>query len=62
MKMIFPLEVKEDFGRISAQTAKQVIIQKIREAEKVSVLNEYGKREGEIVSGTVQRIERGTSL
>ena len=57
--MIFPLEVKEDFGRISAQTAKQVIIQKIREAEKVSVLNEYGKREGEIVSGTVQRIERG---
>ncbi|MEK7157659.1 MAG: transcription termination factor NusA, partial [Patescibacteria group bacterium] len=58
-EMIFPLEVKEDFGRISAQTAKQVIIQKIREAEKVSVLNEYGKREGEIVSGTVQRIERG---
>lgn len=58
-EMIFPLELKEDFGRISAQTAKQVIIQKIREAEKVSVLNEYGKREGEIVSGTVQRIERG---
>lgn len=58
-EMIFPLEMKDDFGRISAQTAKQVIIQKIREAEKVSVLNEYGKREGEIVSGTVQRIERG---
>lgn len=58
-EMIFPLELKDDFGRISAQTAKQVIIQKIREAEKVSVLNEYGKREGEIVSGTVQRIERG---
>ena len=59
-EMLFPLESKEDFGRIAAQTAKQVIIQKIREAEKVSVLGEYGKREGEIVSGTVQRVERGT--
>lgn len=58
-EMTFPLELKDEFGRISAQTAKQVIIQKIREAEKVSVLNEYGKREGEIVSGTVQRVERG---
>jgi len=59
-EMLFPLEPKEDFGRIAAQTAKQVIIQRIREAEKVSVLSEYGKREGDIVSGTVQRIERGT--
>lgn len=59
-ELLFPLEPKEDFGRIAAQTAKQVIIQKIREAEKTSVMNEYGKREGEIVSGTVQRIERGT--
>ena len=58
-EIIFPLETKMDYGRIAAQTAKQVIMQKIREAEKVSVLNEYGKREGEIVSGTVQRIERG---
>lgn len=58
-EMTFPLEMKDDFGRISAQTAKQVIIQKIREAEKVSVLKEYGKREGEIVNGTVQRVERG---
>lgn len=55
----FPLESKDGYGRISAQTAKQVIIQKIREAEKTGVLAEYGKREGEIVSGTVQRIERG---
>ncbi len=55
----FPLEAKEDFGRIAAQTAKQVIIQKIREAEKASVVSEYGEREGEIVTGTVQRIERG---
>ena len=58
-EIVFPLEGKSDFGRIAAQTAKQVIIQKIREAEKVSVVNEFGKREGEIVSGTVQRTERG---
>ena len=58
-EMIFPLESQEDYGRIAAQTAKQVIMQKIREAEKTSVLAEYGKREGEIVSGTVQRTERG---
>ena len=58
-EIIFPLETKSDFGRIAAQTAKQVVIQKIREAEKVSVLSEYGTRAGEIVSGTVQRIDRG---
>ncbi len=58
-EVVFPLESKDDYGRISAQTAKQVIIQKIREAEKTGVLAEYGKREGEIVSGTVQRVERG---
>lgn len=58
-EIVFPLEAKSDYGRIAAQTAKQVIIQKIREAEKASVLDEYGKREGDIVSGTVQRIERG---
>jgi N utilization substance protein A len=58
-EMVFPLEMKDDYGRIASQTAKQVIIQKIREAEKISVLGEFGQREGEIVSGTVQRIERG---
>ncbi len=58
-ELVFPLETKEDYGRIAAQTAKQVIIQKIREAEKVSVLGEFGKKEGEIVSGTVERTERG---
>ena len=58
-EIIFPLEVKGDYGRIAAQTAKQVIIQKIREAEKVSVLGEYGQKQGEIVAGVVQRIERG---
>lgn len=58
-EIIFPLEEKGDYGRIAAQTAKQVIIQKIREAEKTSVLGEYAAKEGEIVSGTVQRVERG---
>ena len=58
-EIIFPIESKGDYGRIAAQTAKQVIMQKIREAEKTSVVSEFGKREGEIVTGTVQRIERG---
>ncbi|KKR67998.1 MAG: Transcription termination factor NusA [Parcubacteria group bacterium GW2011_GWF1_40_6] len=57
-EIIFPLESKDDYGRIAAQTAKQVIMQKIREAEKTSVVAEFGKREGEIVTGTVQRIEK----
>ncbi len=55
----FPLELKEDFGRIAAQTAKQVVMQKIREAEREGMLEEFGNREGEIVTGTVQRFERG---
>ena len=58
-EIVFPLELKADYGRIAAQTAKQVIIQKIREAEKGSVMAEYGKKEGEIITGTVQRMERG---
>jgi len=58
-EITFPLEKKDDFGRIAAQTAKQVITQKIREAEKTSVMSEYGEKEGEIVSGTVERMERG---
>jgi transcription termination/antitermination protein NusA len=58
-EMVFPLESKSDFGRIAAQTAKQVIIQKIREAEKVSVFGEFGEKEGTILTGTVQKIERG---
>ena len=58
-ELVFPLETKDDYGRIAAQTAKQVIIQKIREAEKISVVAEFGKRENQIVSGTVQRMERG---
>lgn len=58
-ELIFPLEPQDDFGRIAAQTAKQVVIQKIREAEKLSILEEFGHKKGEIVSGIVQRMERG---
>lgn len=58
-ELIFPLETKDDFGRIAAQTAKQVIIQKIREAEKESALKEFGQKEGDIIIGHVQRFERG---
>ena len=46
-----------DFGRIAAQTAKQVILQRIREAERDSLYNSYVEREGEIINGTVQSIE-----
>jgi N utilization substance protein A len=49
----------DKFGRIAAQTAKQVIIQKIREAEKDVVFNEFQSKIGEIVSGTVYRFEKG---
>jgi len=58
-ELVFPLEGKDDFGRIAAQTAKQVIIQKIREAEKESALAEFGQKEGDIIMGHVQRFERG---
>lgn len=58
-EIVFPLERRTDFGRIAAQTAKQVIMQKIREAERASVVKEYGGKEGTIVNGVVQRTERG---
>jgi N utilization substance protein A len=58
-ELIFPLESKDDFGRIAAQTAKQVIMQKIREAEKDSALAEFGQKAGDIVTGFAQRFERG---
>ncbi len=58
-EIVFPIESKGEYGRIAAQTAKQVIMQKIREAEKTHLVSEFGEKEGEIVSGTVQRIERG---
>jgi len=48
-----------DFGRIAAQTAKQVIVQKVREAERERQFNEYKDRKGEIVNGLVKRVEYG---
>jgi N utilization substance protein A len=48
-----------DFGRIGAQTAKQVIVQKIREAERAQVVDAYQDRVGELVNGIVKRVERG---
>ncbi|MEZ4194825.1 MAG: transcription termination factor NusA [Candidatus Paceibacterota bacterium] len=58
-ELVFPLEPRDDFGRIAAQTAKQVIVQKIREAEKEAALAEFGQKAGDIVMGHVQRFERG---
>lgn len=58
-EIVFPLEAKDDYGRIAAQTAKQVIIQKIREAERTSIIDEYGTKEKEIIGGIVQKVERG---
>jgi N utilization substance protein A len=51
------LEPQHEYGRVAAQTAKQVIIQRIREAERDSMFQEYKGKEGEVVSGSVQRIE-----
>ncbi len=48
-----------DFGRIGAQAAKQVIVQKIREAERKKIVAEYSKRVGEILTGQVKRVDRG---
>lgn len=48
----------KDFGRIAAQTAKQVVVQRIREAERSLVYDEYSNRENDIVTGVVQRIEQ----
>ncbi len=52
-----PLEEHQEFGRVAAQTAKQVIIQRIREAERESMFAEYKSKEGTIVNGTIQRID-----
>ena len=50
--------VPKDFGRIAAQTAKQVIVQKLREVERELIFNEYSERKGEIVSGIIQKADR----
>lgn len=54
------LDLPADFGRIAAQTAKQVIVQRIREAERDMVFDEYKDKEGDIINCTVQRIEGDT--
>ena len=51
------LETKADYGRVAAQTAKQVVIQRIREAERDAMFEEYKDKENEVLSGVVQRIE-----
>ena len=53
-----PLPIPSEFGRVAAQTAKQVIIQKLKEAERVSIYNEFKAKEGTVVSGTIGRRER----
>ncbi len=57
------VEIKpKDFGRIAAQTAKQVVVQKIREVERDMVFTEYSDKKGEIVSGLVQKADPGTAI
>ncbi|MGC8981756.1 MAG: transcription termination factor NusA [Minisyncoccia bacterium] len=53
-----PLEYKENFSRIAAQTAKQVIIQKLREVEKENVFNDFKEKEGSIITGTIQKVDQ----
>lgn len=54
------IKTPKEYGRIAAQTAKQVIIQKIREAERDALLQAFEKRKGELVNGIIQRIEGNT--
>lgn len=58
--MVYVEATPGNFGRIAAQTAKQVVIQKLREAERSMIYEEFLDREGEIVTGTVQRVEART--
>ena len=55
-----PLKAQKDYGRIAAQTAKQVILQRIKETERETILEEFKQKEGELVSGIVQRVEGRT--
>jgi N utilization substance protein A len=51
-----------EFGRIAAQTAKQVIIQRVKDAERENIFEDFKDRKGEVISGTVQRFERGAII
>ena len=57
-----PLKPHQDFGRIAAQTAKQVIVQRLKEAEKGILYNEYKEKEGQVITGEVQQIEERNIL
>jgi len=57
-----PLEIPGDFGRMAAQTAKQVIMQKLREAERNTVFEDFKGQEGKVVQGTVQRRDRNGTI
>lgn len=56
-EIITPLEIPDAYGRMAAQTAKQVIIQKLREAERVNLFDDFKSKEGTIMSGVIQRHE-----
>jgi N utilization substance protein A len=56
-ELIIALEIPDDFGRMAAQTAKQVIIQKIREAERETIFNEFKEKEHQLLNGVIQRRE-----
>ncbi|MDP2918355.1 MAG: transcription termination factor NusA [bacterium] len=59
-EIVTPLQTPGDYGRVAAQTAKQVIIQRIREAERDALFNAFKNRRGELANGVVQRIEGNT--
>ncbi|MBX3251384.1 MAG: transcription termination/antitermination protein NusA [Myxococcales bacterium] len=61
-KLLGIQQARHGFGRIAAQTAKQVIIQRIRDAERDRVFAEFKNRKGELISGTVRRFERGSNI
>ena len=54
--VMMPVQTGASFGRIAAQTAKQVILQRIREAERETLYDEFAEREGDLVTGTVQSV------
>jgi N utilization substance protein A len=59
--LLIPLP-REEMGRIAAQTAKQILVQKVREAIREKVYDEYIDRKGELINGTVKRFERGDMI
>ena len=61
-ELVQELPVPGEFGRMAAQTAKQVIIQRLREAEREVVFNEYKDKEGSLINGAIQRMEAGNVL